>query len=127
ALSSLAVAGPARCFDWLQTAQSNGPRAAPEPVEPAPDVFTISGNLPTLLRPGGGGPPPLTVWNPNGFDLQVTDLVVSVRAGSSRAGCDGPANLQVVQSNTALGAVAIVVPAHGSVTLPSQGATAPAI
>ena len=42
-----------------------------------------------------------------------------------KPGCDGPANLQVTQSNTAGGSVSITVPALGSVTLPAQGATAP--
>jgi hypothetical protein len=31
----------------------------------------------------------------------------------------------VTQSNTAGGSVSVVVPAHGSVTLPAQGATTP--
>jgi hypothetical protein len=33
----------------------------------------------------------------------------------------------VIQSNAALGAVSVVVPAHGSVTLPAQGVTAPEV
>jgi hypothetical protein len=52
---------------------------------------------------------------------------VGVRAGSSQAGCDGPTNVYVTQSNTIAGSVSIVVPAHGSVTLPAQGATAPRV
>lgn len=120
AVSATGVAGRARCFEWVRTTPSNGP-APPS----APNVFTIFGDLPTLLRPDHGGVLPLTVSNPNGFDLRVSDLVVTVRPGSSRPGCDGPSNLRVVQSNAALGVVSIVVPAHRSVTLPAQGATAP--
>jgi hypothetical protein len=93
----------------------------------APPAPIISGSLPTLLSPGAGGPLPLTISNPFDFDLRVTALAVTVRPGSSRPGCDGAANLQVTQSNTAGGSVSIVVPAHGSVTLPAQGATAPQV
>jgi len=124
ALSSIGVAGRARCSDWVQTATASAP-AQPPSAPVGADLFRISGNLPTLLRPGSGGVLPLTVSNPNGFDLKVSDLVVSVRPGSSGRGCDGASNLQVVQSNAALGAVSVVVPAHGSVSLPAQGATAP--
>ena len=43
--------------------------------------------------------------NPFDFDLSVTALTVTVRPGSSRPGCDGPANLQVTQSNAAAGSL----------------------
>ncbi len=124
AVSSDGISGPSACTGWVQAPLAGSP-APPPPVPPAPDLFAISGDLPTLLGPGTGGPLPLTVSNPNDFDLQVSGLVVSVQPGSSRPGCDGPANLQVTQSNTASGTVSILVPAHGSVTLPAQGATAP--
>ena len=113
------VAGPETCVTWTVHSPAN----APLPSE----AFTISGSLPTLLSPGIGGPLPLTVLNPFDFDLSVTALTVTVRPGSSRPGCDGPANLQVTQSNAAAGSVSIVVPAHGAVTLPAQGATAPQV
>jgi hypothetical protein len=124
AVSADGTAGPAQCARWVQTASSDPP---PSPSSPAVDPFTISGNLSTLLSPGTGGPLALTVTNPNGFDLLVSGLVVTVRPGSSKPGCDGAANLQVVQSNAASGAASIVVPAGGSVTLPAQGATAPRV
>jgi hypothetical protein len=113
------VVGPETCVTWTV----HSPASPPEPS----GAFTISGSLPTLLSPGAGGPLPLTVSNPFGFDLRVTALAVTVGPGSSQTGCDGPANLQVTQSNAAGGSVSIVVPAHGSVTLPAQGATAPQV
>jgi len=120
AIGSGGVAGRETSVTW--TVHSP---AIPQP-EPS-GGFTISGSLPTLLSPGTGGPLPLTVSNPFDFDLTVTALTVTVRPGSSRPGCDGPANLQVTQSNTASGSIWIVVPAHGSLTLPAQGATAPQV
>jgi hypothetical protein len=123
AVSSDGTAGPAQCARWVQTASSDPQPSSP----PATDPFTISGDLSTLLAPGTGGPLALTVTNPNGFDLLVSWLVVTVGQGSSKPGCDGATNLQVVQSNTASGAASIVVPAGGSVTLPAQGATAPRV
>lgn len=120
AVDSEGVAGPETCETWTVEAGSD---PAPPPVSAG--TFSISGDLPGLLAPGSGGTIPLTVTNPLGFDLTVTDLVVTVLPGSSQAGCDGPTNLAVVQSNTAGGAVSITVPAGSSVTLPAQGATAP--
>jgi hypothetical protein len=113
------VDGPETCRTWTVHSPVNA-------AEPS-GAFTISGSLPTLLSPGVGGPLLLTIANPFSFDLLVTALVVSAQPGSSRPGCDGPANLQVTQSNTAGGSVSIVVPANGSVTLPAQGATAPQV
>jgi hypothetical protein len=118
AVAADGTVGPATCRTWTITSG-----ATEEPT----GAFTISGNLPGLLVPGSGGPVPLTVANPYAFPLRVTRLTVTVLAGSSRPGCDGPANLQVTQSNTTAGSVSIVVPALGSVTLPAQGATAPTV
>jgi hypothetical protein len=111
------VTGPETCFTWTVL----GSESPPGPS----GLFAISGSVPGLLFPGGGGPLPLTVSNPFDFDLTVTALSVNVLSGSSMPGCDGPTNLQVTQSNTAGGSVSVVVPAHGSVTLPAQGATTP--
>jgi hypothetical protein len=128
-ISPLGVAGPARCVSWVQTAPAGGPppSSASPPAPAPPATFAIGGDLPTLLSPGTSGTLPLTISNPNDFDMRVSDLIVSVRAGSSHTGCDGQANLAVVQSNAAPGGASVVVPAHGSVTLPAQGATAPQI
>jgi hypothetical protein len=113
--------GPPTCVTWAEET----PSVEPSTPAPAPLPFSITGDLQSLLAPGGGGALPLTVSNPHPFDLVVTDLVVTVRSGSSQPGCDGPSHLAVTQSNTAGGGVSILVPANGSVTLPAQGATAP--
>jgi hypothetical protein len=107
-------------FDVATVLSSEG---SPEPS----GTFTISGSLPGLLYPGSSGLLRLTVSNPYDFDLRVSGFVVTVRPGSSQPGCDGRTNLQVTQSNTIGGLVSIVVRARGSVTLPSQGATAPRV
>ena len=111
------VAGPDTCFSWMIHSPTTSPSGA----------FAISGDLPGLLSPGTGLPLTLTVSNAFDFDLTVTAITVTVVPGSSQPGCDGPANLQVTQSNLAGGSLSIVVPAHGSVTLPAQGATAPQV
>ena len=118
AVAADGTVGAATCRSWTITSG-----ATEEPT----GAFTISGNLPGLLVPGSGGAVPLRVANPYDFPLRVTGLTATVLAGSSQAGCDGLANLQVTQSNTAGGSVAIVVPALGTVTLPAQGATAPVV
>ena len=106
------VVGPDACVTW--------------DVLPA-RAFTISGSLSGLLVPGADRSLRLTVSNPFDFDLRVTSLTVNVRPGSSQPGCDGPANLQVTQSNTTAANVSIVVPPRGSVTLPAQDATTPRV
>jgi hypothetical protein len=117
AVAPARVEGPDTCASWMVHSQPTAPSGA----------FTISGDLPPSLSPGAGLPLTLTVSNPFDFDLSVTALTVTVAPGSSQPGCDGPANLQVTQSNVAGGSLSIVVPAHGSVTLPAQGATAPQV
>ncbi len=112
AIGTGGVAGPKACVSW----------------EVLPSLpFPISGRLSGLLFPGAERQLELTVSNPFDFDLRVTSLMVTVRSGSSKAGCDGPANLRVIQSNAAAGAVSIVVPAGDSVTLPAQSATTPRV
>jgi hypothetical protein len=88
--------------------------------------FTIAGSLSELLAPGISRPLPLTISNPNGVQILVTSLTVSVQAGSTKAGCDGPTNLTVTQSN-ASGTNALAVPAGGHVTLPSGAVSAPQV
>jgi hypothetical protein len=118
AVAADGIVSPETCRTWTITSG-----ATEEPT----GAFTISGSLPGLLYPGGGAALPLTATNPYDFPLRVTGLTVTILAGSSRPGCDGVANLQVTQSNTAAGTVSIVVPALGSVTLPAQAATAPVV
>ena len=118
AVDSAGIAGPETCVSWMvHSPTTSSPSGA----------FTISGDLPTVLSPGTTLPLSLTVSNRFDFDLSVTAITVTVAPGSSQPGCDGPANLQVTQSNVAGGLLSIIVPAHGSVTLPAQGATAPQV
>jgi hypothetical protein len=86
--------------------------------------FTISGGYGGTLYPGKTGALALRVSNPNGVPILVTSLTVTIQSGSTKAGCDGPANLQVTQSNVSE-TNALPVPANGSVTLPFGGVSAP--
>jgi hypothetical protein len=88
--------------------------------------FTISGGVSGSLYPGVSRPLPLTISNPNGVPIIVTNLVATPQAGSTKAGCDGPTNLQVTQSN-ASGANTLTVPANGQITLPSGTVSAPQV
>ena len=108
------------CTSWF--IHSPEPPATPPPASTG---FTIAGDQPTVLAPGIGGPIPVTITNPQSFPITVTNLVVTVAAGSSHPGCDGATNLAVTQSNMSGGTVSVVVPGGGSVVLPAQGATAP--
>ena len=119
AVNGSGVIGPETCITWMVLPLPS----TPEPAGP----FAITGNLPNALSPGSSQPLPLTISNPFEFALRVTSLTVAVRPGSTRAGCDGPSNLLITQSNTSGGSVSIVVPPRGSVTLPAQGATTPTV
>ena len=90
---------------------SSAALSQPATPSPAPTGFTITGDQPTLLAPGLGGPVPVTITNPQSFPITVSNLVVTVAAGSSQPGCDGATNLSVAQSNMSGGAVSVVVPA----------------
>jgi hypothetical protein len=119
AVSGSGVTSAETCATWTVLASPS----VPEPSGP----FTISGTIPGALAPGATRPLPLTISNPFDFGIRVTSLTVTVRPGSTQAGCDGPTNLSITQSNTAGGSVSVVVPRRGSVTLPAQGATTPAV
>jgi hypothetical protein len=90
--------------------------------------FTLAGGLAggLLLSPGRSGALALRVTNPNDVAIFVTSLTVTIQPGSTRAGCDGLGNLTVTQSN-ASEANPLSVPAHGTVTLPAGGVSAPQI
>jgi hypothetical protein len=97
--------------------------AAP-PVTGLP--FTVRGGFSGLLSPGVSGPLVLTVSNPNGEAIVIESLTTTIQPGSTKPGCDGPANLQVTQSNVSA-ANPLSVPANGSVTLPSGAVRAPQV
>jgi len=88
--------------------------------------FTISGGYGGLLYPGKRADLALRVTNPNGEAILVTSLTVTIQPGSSKAGCDGPRNLQIAASNVSE-ANPLTVPANGSVTLPSGSVSAPSV
>jgi hypothetical protein len=69
-------------------------------------------------------PIPLTLNNPNGVPTYVTGLTVTVT--SNTAACDSAQNISLTQAGVSP-ATPVVIPANGSVTLPAQGVSAPAI
>jgi hypothetical protein len=89
-------------------------------------AFTISGSVSGPLAPGVSRPLPLTIANPNHVQISVTSLLASVQVGSTKAGCDGPTNLQVTQSNVS-SKNTLTVPANGQITLPSGTVSAPQV
>jgi hypothetical protein len=88
--------------------------------------FTVSGNASGPLAPGVTRSLAITLTNPNNVAIIVTALSASIAAGSSKAGCDGPSNLQLTQSSISE-ANAVAIPANGHVTLPSGAVTAPQV
>jgi hypothetical protein len=88
--------------------------------------FTVSGNATAPLAPGLSRALAITVSNPNNVAIVVTSLSAAVAPGSSKAGCDGPANLALTQSNLSE-ANPLTVPANGQVTLPSGAVSAPQV
>ncbi len=88
--------------------------------------FVIEGNVTGLLYPGVSQPLHLTITNPNGKAMVITSLSVNVKSGSTKAGCDGPTNTQVTQSNVSESNT-FTVPAKGKVTLPTASVSAPQV
>jgi hypothetical protein len=89
-------------------------------------AFTVSGGTSAALAPGLTRALSLTIANPNDVAISVTALTVTVATGSSKAGCDGPTNLLVTQSNLSA-SDPLNVPAHGQASLPSGSLEAPAV
>jgi hypothetical protein len=74
-----------------------------------------------------GAPPEairVTLANPNDVAIFVTSLTVTVPSGP--AGCDSATNIGLAQSDVS-SAAPLEIQAHGSVTLPAQGRSAPTI
>lgn len=101
-------------YSWRVTASTTG------------QPFSISGGYTGLLYPGKTADLSLRVTNPNGEAILVESIVVTIQPGSTKPGCDGPANLQIAASNVTA-ANPLTVPANGSVTLPSGSVTAPQV
>jgi large repetitive protein len=89
-------------------------------------TFSIEGKLSGTLAPGVSQPLALTITNPNTKAIVVTGLQVTVASGSTKAGCDGPTNLQVTQSN-ASSSNTFTVPAKGKATVPTGSVSAPQV
>lgn len=88
--------------------------------------FTVTGGASEPLAPGLTRSLSVTLTNPNNVAISVTALSASVNAGSSKAGCDGPSNLALTQSNVSATNV-VAIPANGHVTLPSGSVSAPQV
>jgi hypothetical protein len=86
--------------------------------------FTVSGNASGPLAPGVTRTLAITITNPNSVAIEVTTLTVSVAAGSSNAGCDGPSNLQLTQSDVS-SSNPLAIPAGAHVALPTGTVHAP--
>lgn len=95
-------------------------------VEVSGKPFTVTGNASGPLSPGLSRSLTITLSNPNNVAIEVTALSVIVAAGSSKAGCDGPANLALTQSNISA-TNTLTIPANGQVALPSGAISAPAV
>jgi hypothetical protein len=106
--------GAASAYGWRVQAVTKG------------EPFAIAGGYDGLLYPGTTGELALRVSNPNKKPILVTSLTVTIQPGSSKAGCDGPRNLQIAPSNVSE-ANPLSVPANGSVTLPSGSVSAPRV
>ncbi len=79
--------------------------------------FTIEGSI-GVLDLGQTKPIALTLTNPHGVQIFVTQLTVTVSADSTPSGCRSASNLRITQSS-ASSSSPIAVPAGGSVTLTS--------
>jgi large repetitive protein len=95
-------------------------------VEQSGKPFTVTGNASGPLAPGVTRTLAVSLANPNNVAIEVTALSVSAASGSSKAGCDGPANLQLIQSNISSAHV-LAIPANGHVALPAGAVSAPEV
>ncbi len=113
-------------------AAKSGEAPAEEPVEKPVETpaggkpFTVAGDVAAPLAPGVSRELLLTISNPNSEAITVTSLNVEVAAGSSKAGCDGPSNLSLTQSDLST-TNTLSVPAGGQVSLPSGSVHAPRV
>jgi hypothetical protein len=88
--------------------------------------FSVTGNAAGALAPGISQTLAITVFNPNSVAIEVTALTAAVASASRNAGCDGPANLQLTQSNIS-SANPLAIPAGGHVALPTARASTPQV
>ena len=74
----------------------------------------MTGNAAGMLSPGISQTLALTLTNPNNVAIEVTALTAVAASGSSKAGCDGPTNLLLTQSNVSASNT-LAIPANGHV------------
>ncbi|HEX3432622.1 MAG TPA: hypothetical protein VHT25_01005 [Solirubrobacteraceae bacterium] len=95
-------------------------------VEAGGKPFTVTGNAAGTLSPGVSQTVAITLTNPNNVAIEVTALTATAASGSSKAGCDGPANLSLTQSNVSASNT-LAIPANGHVSLPAGAVSAPVV
>ncbi len=88
--------------------------------------FAVTGNASGPLAPGLTRELAITLTNPNNVAITVTALGATVASGSSKAGCDGPSNLQLTQSDLSTSNT-LTIPANGHISLPSGTVSAPQV
>ena len=96
-------------------------------VQVEPKSFSITADLSGLSRLYPGAAPvalPLVLSNPNSAPISVTALRVAV--SGEPAGCGSRENLELIPASVSR-SKPLKIPAGGSVGLPAQGISAPAI
>jgi hypothetical protein len=90
-----------------------------------PFAVTLGSVSPQLYPGATASPIPVRISNPNPFPISVVSLVIAAH----NASCNPTTNLVLRQVDlaTATHPGRIVVPAHGTVTLPAQGVGSPTI
>lgn len=87
-------------------------------------IVPLTGKLEQLMPGEPAQPLPVRIGNPNPAPIEVTSLTVAVTPEAPD--CSGDPNFAVTASSLSP-AAPLLVPAGGSVSLPTAGATAPAV
>jgi hypothetical protein len=115
---------------FLVRAEGGGRRGLPALyawVQGQPQSFSIAADLSGLSQLFPGAPAvalPLVLTNPNSAPISVVALRVAVTADPAR--CPSAENLELTQSSASI-RTPLKIPAGGSVRLPANGVSAPAI
>lgn len=102
----------------------NAARFSWQQVEPKPFAIEPRGTSEGMLPGDPPQPLPVLVLNPNQVPIEVTSLTVSF--AEDPPGCPGDSNFELVPASTSP-SMPLVVPAGGSVSLPSATVSAPTI
>ena len=114
--------GPAISHSWQQVERP--PQREAELVDPRPFSIELQDGAAEGLYPGHPARQlPVRINNPNSVAIEVTSLTVAIDSGTSQC---PPENFELVSSG-ASPQVPLVVPAGGSVSLPSPTVAAPSI